>query len=147
MNRFVIVDGLPYLLAHGKTYSVRWDEKGFTVGAEVMLASVPARTFSELSVRAKCAGHLDSILAPGATQDKADNEEPEQGEVGQCPTNAGDCLQSASVASAADAVMADKELDEMTVAELKAVAEQQGIDLGNAKKKADILKAIRAVLY
>lgn len=119
MNRFVIVDGLPYLLAHGKTYSVRWEEKTFTVGAEVELASVPARTFSELSVRAKCAGHLDSILAPGATQDKAEIEEPEQ----------------------------EKELDEMTVAELKAVAEQQGIDLGNAKKKADILKAIRAVLF
>lgn len=71
--RFVIVDGLPFLLANGKTYSVRWDEKGFTVGAEVEMASVPAVTFSELSVLAKCAGHLDSILAPGATQDKADD--------------------------------------------------------------------------
>ena len=70
MNRFVIVDGLPYLLAHGKTYSVRMGEIGYTVGAEVKMASVPARTFSELSVRAKCADHLDSILAPGATQDK-----------------------------------------------------------------------------
>lgn len=119
MNRFVIVHGLPYLLAHGKTYSVRMGEIGFTVGAEVMLTSVPARTYSELSVRAKCAGHLDSILAPGATQDKAENEEPEQ----------------------------EKELDEMTVAELKAVAEQQGIDLGNAKKKADILKTIRANIF
>lgn len=118
MNRFVIVDGLPYLLAHGKTYSVRWDEKGFTVWAEVKLASVPARTFSDLSVHAKCAGHLDSILAPGATQDKAETEEPEQ----------------------------EKELDEMSVAELKAIATQRGIDLGNAKKKADILKAIKAVL-
>ena len=39
MNRFVIVDGLPYLYADGKTYAVRWDEKGFTVGAEVNLAS------------------------------------------------------------------------------------------------------------
>ena len=116
MNRYVIVDGLPYLLANGKTYSVRWDEKGRTVGAEVELASVPARTFSELSVLAKCAGHLDSISAPGATQDKAENEEPEQ------------------------------ELDEMTVAELKAFAEAQGIELGSAKKKADILKAIKAVL-
>lgn len=116
MNRYVIVDGLPYLLANGKTYSVRWDEKGFTVGAEVMLASVPSYTFSELSVRAQCAGHLDSISAPGATQDKAETEEPEQ------------------------------ELDTMTVAELKAVAEQRGIELGDAKKKADILKAIKAVL-
>lgn len=74
MSRFVIVHGLPYLLAHGKTYSVRWDEKGFTVGAEVELASVPARTFSALSVHAKCAGHLDSISAPGATQEQAEHE-------------------------------------------------------------------------
>lgn len=76
--RFVIVHGLPYLLAHGKTYSVRWDEKGFTVGAEVKLASVPARTFSALSVQAKCAGHLDSISAPGATQEQAEHENLEE---------------------------------------------------------------------
>ncbi|MBO7252709.1 MAG: hypothetical protein J6V25_08790 [Oscillospiraceae bacterium] len=61
MNRFVIVDGLPFLLAGGKTYAVRWDEKGFTVGAEVKLASVPTVTFSEISILAKCAGKLDSI--------------------------------------------------------------------------------------
>lgn len=116
MNRFVIVDGLPYLLSHGKTYSVRWDEKGFTVGAEVKLASVPARTFSALSVQAKCAGHLDSISAPGAMQEQA--EELER----------------------------TAELEDMTVAELKEFAEAQGIELGNAKKKAEILKAIKAVL-
>ncbi len=61
MNRFVIVDGLPYLLANGKTYKVRWDDKGFTVGAEVKLASVPSVTYCELSIKAKCAGKLDSI--------------------------------------------------------------------------------------
>ena len=61
MNRFVIVDGLPYLYADGKTYAVRWSEKGFTVGAEVKLASVPSVTYSELSIKAKCAGRLDSI--------------------------------------------------------------------------------------
>lgn len=60
MNRFVIVDGLPYLYADGHTYTVRWDEKGFTVGAEVKLSSVPTETFCELSVRAKCQ-LLDSI--------------------------------------------------------------------------------------
>lgn len=63
MNRFVIVDGLPFLLADGKTYAVRWDEKGFTVGAEVKLPSVPSVTHSELSIKAQCAGHLDSITA------------------------------------------------------------------------------------
>ena len=111
MIRFVIVHGLPYLLAHGKTYSVRWDEKGFTVGAEVKLASVPARTFSALSVQAKCAGHLDSISAPGATQEQAEHET----------------------------------FEEMTLKELKAYAEAQGIDLSGLTKKADILNAIKAV--
>lgn len=61
MNRFVIVDGLPFLFSGGKTYSVRWDEKGFTVGAEVNVASVPTYTYSETSVKAKCQGRLDSI--------------------------------------------------------------------------------------
>lgn len=61
MNKFVIVDGLPYLYFNGKAYAVRWDEKGFTVGAEVELVSVPSVTYSELSIKAKCAGHLDSI--------------------------------------------------------------------------------------
>ena len=57
MNRFVIVDGLPYLLAHGKTYAVRWDDKGFTVGMEVELASIPSVTHGELAIKAKCARH------------------------------------------------------------------------------------------
>lgn len=67
MNRFVIVDGLPYLLANGKTYAVRWDDSGFTVGAEVELASVPEWDYSELSIMAMCQGRLDSI---GAKQEK-----------------------------------------------------------------------------
>lgn len=62
MNRFVIVDGLPYMVAGGKVYAVRWDDNGFTVGAEVKLASVPEVTFSEISVKAKCS-ILDSIGA------------------------------------------------------------------------------------
>lgn len=61
MNNFIIVDGLPYLYADGKAYSVRWDKAGFTVGAEVKLASAPKVTYSELSVTAKCARHLDSM--------------------------------------------------------------------------------------
>ena len=67
MNRFIIVDGLPYLYADGKAYAVRWDEKGFTVGAEVKLTEAPAAVYSELSVTAKCAGHLDSIGEPKKT--------------------------------------------------------------------------------
>lgn len=61
MNRFIIVDGLPYLYADGKAYSCRFDESGFTVGTEVEMASVPEATFTELSIMAQCAGHLDSI--------------------------------------------------------------------------------------
>lgn len=66
MNKFIIVNGLPYLLANGKAYAVRWDDAGFTVGAEVKMLSVPTRTYSELSVKAKCAGNLDSIGKPKA---------------------------------------------------------------------------------
>lgn len=63
MNRFIIVDGLPYLYADNKAYAVRWDDEGFTVGAEVKMASVPDVTYSELSILAKCQGRLDSIKA------------------------------------------------------------------------------------
>lgn len=103
MNRFIIVDGLPFLLAHGKAYAVRLNDVGFTLGAEVNLASVPAVTYSEISIRAKCAACPDSI---GHQQ-----EQP---------------------------------LDSLTVQELKAYAEAHGIDLGEAKKKAEILAAIEA---
>ncbi len=109
MMRYVIADGLPYLLHNGKTYAVRWDEKGFTVGAEVKLASVPAVTYSELSVRAKFPHALDSI---------GKQEEP---------------------------VKIDG-LEEMTLNQLKTTAESVGIKLGNARKKADIIKAIKDVL-
>lgn len=109
MSKFVIVDGLPFLLAHGKTFAVCLHEVGFTVGAEVELASVPSVAYSEVSIRAKCAGHLDSI-----GQQEAEPEQPQ-----------------------------GKPLDEMNVAELKAYAEAHGIDLGEAKKKADILAAIK----
>jgi hypothetical protein len=40
----------------------------------------------------------------------------------------------------------EKPLDEMTVAELKEYADQHGIDLGEAKKKAEILAAIQAAV-
>lgn len=132
MNRFVIVDGLPYLLANGKTFSVRWNEQGFTVGAEVELTSVPTRTYSELSVLAKCAGHLDSISAPEATQEMADQEnqqettedtEPEHDEQPEAPSA----------------------LDKMSVKELRVYADTFGIDIDGLTKKADILKAIKAV--
>lgn len=76
MNRFVIVDGLPYLFSCGKTYAVRWDADGFTVWAEVKLASVPEVTYSELSILAKCHEHLDSIGA--AEPEEKEEAEPEE---------------------------------------------------------------------
>jgi len=166
MNRYVIVDGLPYLLANGKTYSVRWDEKGFTVGAEVMLASVPARTFSELSVRAKCAGHLDSILAPEVTQEQADQDNQPEGTEDTDPvqdnqpegTEDTDPVQDNQPEGTEDTdpvqdnqpenvenIETDVNLDSMTVKELKAYAEAQGIALDGLTKKGDILNAIKAV--
>lgn len=71
MNRFIIVDGLPYLYANGKAYSVRWDDAGFTVGDMVALKSAPTQTFNELSIKAKCAGCLDSIGAAPEAPKKA----------------------------------------------------------------------------
>ena len=73
MNKFVIANGLPYLFANGKTFAVRWDAEGFTVGAEVELASAPSLPMSELSVRAKCEV-LDSI---GKTEQQPEPEEAE----------------------------------------------------------------------
>ena len=80
MNRFIIVDGLPYLYAGGKAFAVRWDNAGFTVGAEVKLNSAPGRTYSDISIKAKCANNLDSIGAepeekPEEVQVEAEPEE------------------------------------------------------------------------
>lgn len=60
MNRFKIVDGLPYLFADGKFYAVRWDDKGFTVGAEVNLTAAPDWIYGEREILARCR-QLDSI--------------------------------------------------------------------------------------
>lgn len=65
MQEFIIIDGLPYLYDGGKAYAVRWDDEGFTLG-EVFRENVSHNDFimlSELSVKAKCQGRLDSIGA------------------------------------------------------------------------------------
>lgn len=76
MNRFIIHEGLPYLYADGKTYAVRWDDNGFTVGAEVDLASAPTETFEqdwpEVSILAKCET-LDSIGTDGEAETDLDS--------------------------------------------------------------------------
>ncbi len=125
MNRFVIVDGLPYLLANGKTYSVRWDEQGFTVGAEVELASVPVITHSERAIKAKCAACLDSIGNTNPENEDDGNTNPENEDDGN--TNPDEATN----------------LEKWTVAELKAYAADHGIDLGDAKKKNEIINAIQ----
>lgn len=123
MMRYVIADGLPYLLHNGKTYAVRFGEKSFTVGAEVKLASVPTVTLSELSVRAQYPHALDSIGKQEEPVETEQEEEPSQEEP----------------------VKIDG-LEEMTLNQLKATAESVGIKLGNARKKADVIKAIKDVL-
>lgn len=70
MNRFIIVDGLPYLYANSRVFSVRWDDKGFTVGNEVKLAVIPSPLYSEIEVQAKCLV-LDSIGAVGQSEKTA----------------------------------------------------------------------------
>ena len=116
MNRFIIVDGLPFLYANGKAYKVRWNEEGFTVGAEVELASVPSVTYSELSVKAKCA-ILDSIQE--AEQAEEPVQEPEE-------------VQETR-----------PDFESMKLDELKKYASDNEISLNGARTKTGIIEAIR----
>lgn len=53
-------------------------------------------------------------------------------------------LIEAGLAEEADAEEVDDGLDEHTVAELRKPADEDGVDLGHAKAKPDIIAAIRA---
>ena len=128
MNRFIIVDGLPYLYVHGKVFAVRWDEKGFTVGAEVELASVPDVTYPELSVKAKCAD-LDSIKGAEPTEEDSEVETEE---------NRAEPTEEDSEV--------EKPLSEMSLEELKGYAKVHGIKLGGARTKDAIMEAITDAL-
>ena len=136
MNRFIIVDGLPYLYADGKAYAVRWIDDVFTVGAEVELASVPAVTYSELSIKAKCHSCLNSIDLPAPLED--DLQQDGQEEPKQEGTQDENGQQDGQEEPKQEA------LEDMTVAQLKEYAEEKGIDLNGATKKADIIEAIKA---
>ena len=129
MNRFIIVDGLPYLYADGKAFAVRWDEKGFTVGAEVELTEAPDVTYSEISILAKCHECLNSI-DPAAPENQEEDPDAE----GQKEQAEGEKEEDTEAPA----------LEEMTVANLKAYAAAKGIDLGTATKKTDIIAAINA---
>lgn len=79
MQEFIIIDGLPYLLHDGKAYAVRWDDEGFTLG-EVFKENISPSDFitlSELSVKAKCQGRLDSIGKPTEPETPAEPEAEE----------------------------------------------------------------------
>ena len=143
MNRFIIVDGLPYLYADGKAYAVRWDEEGFTVGTEVELTFVPEVTYSELSVTAKCHDCLNSIDEPENQVNDTDTE-------GQNDDT--DNMQAENQVNDTDTEGQNDDTDipeapafeELTVSKLKDYAAEHGIDLGKATKKADIIAVIRA---
>lgn len=126
MNRYIIVGGLPYLYAGGKAYKVRWDDRGFTVGEEVELASPPDVTYSELSIKAKCANRLDSISASCVIEDKEPQKEaeviPEQEEEAEEAIN----------------------FSSMSVSELKDYANDKGIKLGSARTRSAIIEVINA---
>lgn len=133
MNRFIIVDGLPYLYVHNKAYAVRWDDNGFSVGAEVKLASVPAVTYPELSIKAKCAD-LDSIkTAEPVTEDDSEVETEETEESGAEPVTEDDSE-------------VEKPLSEMTLEELKGYAKAHDIKLGSARTKDAIIEKIADAL-
>lgn len=131
MNKFIIVDGLPYLFHKGKVFTVRWDEFGFTVGAEVEMASVPDRTYSEVSVKAKCAGNLNSIDVPEDDGGQANpaNPDGDDGQANPAPDGVTDPKQ-------------EKALEDMSLQELKDYAKANEINLGSARIKADIIEVI-----
>lgn len=120
MNRFIIVDELPFLYAKGKAYKVRWDDKGFTVGTEVELASVPTMTYPELSIKAKCK-ILDSIAEEVASKNLVEETDDLVEDLAQ------------------DHIV---ELNDMTLNELKEYAKANDIKLNGARTKEAIIEAI-----
>lgn len=120
MNRFIIVDGLPFLYAKGKAYKVRWDDKGFTVGTEVELASVPTMTYPELSIKAKCK-ILDSIAEEVTSKDLVEETDDLVEDLAQ------------------DHII---DFNNMTLNELKKYAKANDIKLNGARTKEAIIEAI-----
>ena len=136
MNRFIIVDGLPFLYANRKAYAVRWDNKGFTVGAEVELASVPTRTYSEISIKAKCR-ILDSI------QDKEPEEKQEAEQVEE-PEAVQAEPEEKQEAEQVEEPEKKPAFENMKLADLKKYASDNGIALKGARTKAEIIEAIKS---
>lgn len=54
MNRFIIIDALPYFVAKGNAFAVKLNDDGFEIGERVEFPNMPSCTYSELEVKAKC---------------------------------------------------------------------------------------------
>ena len=154
MNRFIIVDGLPYLYANGKAYACRFDENGFTLGAEVEITSVPSETFSEISIVAKCAGNLDSISAhtPEVPQDntpEGQEAEPEAEQEKEPEAEQQDNTPEAEQDNTPEGQEAEPEAEQeldfesMKLDELKQYAADNNISLNGARTKPTIIEAIK----
>lgn len=134
MNRFVIIDGLPYLLANGKAHAVRFDAEGFTVGEAVDKAVSPYPLYTALEIKAKCVD-LDSIKG---------SQEPDQGDPGTEPEDDQEDSDQPEPDQGDPEENQEKPLEKMTLAELKEYAEANNVDLGGARTKATIIEAINA---
>lgn len=146
MNKYVIVEGKPYLFADGRAYSVRRNSEGLKVGKAVELPSIPTRTYSELSINAKFPDGFDTI-GEEVTEDEEEafeavTETAIAGTVG-VSANEDDIV---IARDGKDLVIPDEaaifEPGEMTVAELREYAKEQGIELNGARTKAEIVTAI-----
>lgn len=149
MNKYVLVDGKPYLWADGRAYAVRRNKDGFKVGNAVELPEIPTRTYSELSINAKFRDGFDSIGEETVdTPDEADTFEAVPDNVIGVAGIAGDADADdiVIVRDGKDLVVPDEAdtfaPDEMTVAELKDYAVEHGIELNGVTVRADIINAI-----
>lgn len=146
MNKYVLVDGKPYLWADGRAYAVRRNKDGFKVGNAVELPEIPTRTYSEMSINAKFTDGFDSIGEDAVvTPDEADtfNAVPENVVSGTGDVGGGDIV---IVRDGPDLIIPDEAAvftpDEMTVAELREYATEHGIDLHGATVRAEIIDTI-----
>lgn len=138
MNRFIIVDGLPYLYANNSAFAVRWDEAGFTVGDAADVPVIPYPVYSEREVKAKCAV-LDSIGAIHENQeDQESNDLDDTADHDDHDDQEGHEDQEDQESTEGTA------FDEMTLAELKEYAKEHNISLNGARTKAAIIEAINA---
>lgn len=147
MNKYVLVDGKPYLFADGRAYGVRKNKDGFTVGKAVELPEIPTRTYSELSINAKFQNGYDTIEDTDDTPEEAEAFEAVSEEaLDEAMGLTADADDIVIVRDGKDIVVPDEgpvfEPDGMTVAELREYAKDHGIELNGARVRAEIIEAI-----